>query len=68
MSTVTLTVTGMTCGHCAASVREEVSSIDGVTGVDVDVSSGRLTIDSVRELDAQVIRNAVEEAGYQLAG
>jgi copper chaperone len=67
MSTVTLTVTGMTCGHCAASVREEVSSIDGVTGVDVDVSTGRLTIDSVRELDAQVIKNAVEEAGYQLA-
>jgi copper chaperone len=67
MSTVTLTVVGMTCGHCAASVREEVSSIDGVTGVDVDVSSGRLTIDSVRELDAQVIKHAVEEAGYQLA-
>lgn len=67
MSTVTLTVTGMTCGHCAASVREEVITIDGVTGVDVDVSSGRLTIDSVRELDAQVIKDAVEEAGYQLA-
>jgi copper chaperone CopZ len=67
MSTATLTVTEMTCGHCATSVLEEVSSIDGVTGVDVDVSSGRLTIDSVRELDAQVIKNVVEEAGYQLA-
>ena len=67
MSTVTVTVTGMTCGHCAASVREEVDSIAGVTGVDVDLSSGTVTIDSVREVDADAIKNAVEEAGYQLA-
>lgn len=65
----TVTVTGMTCGHCAASVREEVASIAGVTGViDVDLSSGKVTIDTVRELEADAIRNAVEEAGYQLAG
>lgn len=67
MSTVTVIVTGMTCGHCAASVRDEVSGIAGVTGVEVDVSSGRVTIDSVREVDADAIKTAVEEAGYQLA-
>jgi copper chaperone len=52
MSSVTVTLTGMNCGHCAASVREEVSRIAGVTGVEVDVASGRVTIDSTRELDA----------------
>jgi copper chaperone CopZ len=57
----------MNCGHCAASVREEVSRIAGVTGVEVDVASGRVTIDSTRELDAAAIKDAVEEAGYQLA-
>jgi copper ion binding protein len=67
MSTVTVTVTGMTCGHCAASVREEVSSIPGVTAVDVDLASGKVTIDSEREVEANVIKGAVEEAGYELA-
>jgi copper ion binding protein len=68
MSTVTVTVTGMTCGHCASSVREEVGSIPGVTAVDVDLASGKVTVDSERQVEAQVIKNAVEEAGYQLAG
>jgi copper chaperone len=67
MSTVTVTVTGMTCGHCAASVRQEVGSIPGVTGVNVDVASGRVTIDSEHQVGADAIMNAVEDAGYQLA-
>jgi copper ion binding protein len=67
MSTVIVTVTGMTCGHCAASVREEVGSIPGVTAVDVDLASGKVTIDSEREVEANVIKGAVEEAGYELA-
>jgi copper chaperone len=68
MSTVTVTVTGMTCGHCASSVREEVGSIPGVTAVEVDLASGKVTIDSERLVDADAIKSAVAEAGYQLAG
>ncbi|RAV11982.1 cation-transporting ATPase [Mycolicibacterium sp. GF69] len=67
MATTTVTVTGMTCGHCAASVREEISEIAGVTTVDVDVASGAVTIDSVAPVDAGAIKSAVEEAGYRLA-
>ncbi|WP_102143755.1 heavy-metal-associated domain-containing protein [Mycobacterium hubeiense] len=67
MSTTTVTVSGMTCGHCASSVREEVGSIPGVAAVDVDLNSGTVTIDSDRQIDADVIRGAVEEAGYRLA-
>jgi copper chaperone len=67
MSAVTVTVTGMTCGHCAASVREEVGSIPGVSAVDVDLASGEVTVDSEAPLEAAAIKNAVEEAGYQLA-
>lgn len=66
MSTVTVTVTGMTCGHCAASVREEVGSIPGVTAVDVDLASGKVTFDNEREVEADAIKGAVEEAGYHL--
>jgi copper chaperone len=68
MSIVTVTVSGMTCGHCATSVREEVESIPGVTAVDVDVASGKVTIDSEAPIGTDAIQGAVEEAGYQLAG
>jgi copper chaperone len=68
MSTVTVSVTGMTCGHCASSVRDEVGSIPGVTAVDVDLASGKVTIDSERLVYDGAIKSAVEEAGYRLAG
>lgn len=68
MNTMTVTVTGMTCGHCASSVREEIGSIPDVTAVDVDLASGRVAIDSDGPIDPDAIKNAVEEAGYQLAG
>ena len=68
MSTVTVTVTGMTCGHCAASVREEVENIPGVISVDVDLISGKVTIDSDGPIRTDAIQGAVEEAGYELAG
>jgi len=60
-------VTGMTCGHCAASVREEIGAIPGVTTVDVDLATGTVTIDSTRDLDPAAIERAVREAGYRLA-
>ena len=68
MSDTTYTVKGMTCGHCANSVTEEVGQIDGVTGVAVDVPAGTVTVSSDRALDAAEVRAAVTEAGYQLVG
>jgi copper chaperone len=66
MSTSTVTVLGMTCNHCALSVREEVGAIAGVTDVDVDLKSGRVTVDSGAPVDPNAIKRAVEEAGYEL--
>lgn len=60
-------VSGMTCGHCTASVREEVGELDGVREVDVDLSTGLVTITSDRELPLDEVRAAVTEAGYTLA-
>lgn len=61
------TVTGMTCGHCVASVTEEVQEIPGVEQVDVVLETGALTVTSAEPLDDATVRSAVEEAGYQLA-
>jgi copper chaperone len=68
MSESTYTVTGMTCGHCVASVTEEISEIDGVTDVAVDLPTGAVTVTSSKPVDSADVRVAVEEAGYQLAG
>ena len=65
--TTTYTVTGMTCGHCAASVTEEISEIAGVEDVAVVVETGALTVTSAAPLDPAAVQAAVEEAGYALA-
>ncbi|MFG1646810.1 heavy-metal-associated domain-containing protein [Amycolatopsis sp. NPDC049252] len=66
MSDSTYTVTGMTCGHCARSVEEEIRGIDGVTGVAVDLATGAVTVRSAAALAVEDVRGAVEEAGYRL--
>lgn len=67
MTTSTYTVTGMTCEHCVGAVRGEVSAIPGVTDVDVDLSTGRVTVTSEAPVDLETIRASVDEAGYELA-
>jgi len=57
-------VTGMTCGHCEMSVREEVGEIAGVTGVEVSAQTGRLVVTAEGDLDDAKVLAAVEEAGY----
>ena len=67
MSTSIYTVTGMTCSHCVASVTEEVTKIPGVTDVQVDLASGAVAIASEEPVAERSVREAVEEAGYELA-
>ncbi|WP_026065664.1 heavy-metal-associated domain-containing protein [Actinoalloteichus spitiensis] len=67
MASATYTVEGMTCQHCVRSVEEEVGEIDAVTGVTVDLATGRLVVDSSTELSPDLVRAAVAEAGYTLA-
>jgi copper chaperone len=68
MSTATYTVVGMTCGHCVSAVTEEVTQVPGVTGVEVDLESGGLTVTSEAPVADDAVRAAVEEAGYEVAG
>ena len=67
MSTATYTVVGMTCGHCVSAVTEEVSQVPGVTGVEVDLASGGVTVTSETPVEETAVRAAVEEAGYEVA-
>jgi copper chaperone CopZ len=68
VTTASYTVVGMTCGHCVNAVTEEVSAVPGVTGVDVDLATGGLTVTSDAPVDEAAVRAAVDEAGYSVAG
>lgn len=64
MNTSEYQVTGMTCGHCEMSVREEVSNVPGVQEIQVSAQTGTLVITSARPVDDDAILAAVDEAGY----
>ena len=61
----TYTVAGMSCGHCATSVREQVSEVAGVAAVEVELPSGRMVVRGV-DVSNAAVKAAVEEAGYEL--
>ena len=60
-------VVGMTCDHCARSVHAEVSAIDGVTDVDVDLTNGVVRVTAEQPVPVTALSDAVAEAGYTLA-
>ena len=67
MTTNEFQVTGMSCGHCEAAVREEVGRIEGVEQIDVSASKGRLLVTVGGPVDDAEIIAAVSEAGYSAA-
>ncbi|MEU7723379.1 heavy-metal-associated domain-containing protein [Streptomyces tibetensis] len=68
MPATTYAVSGMSCGHCKATLTEVVGELDGVRGVLVDLDSGHVTVTSAAEPDDAAIAKVVDEAGYELTG
>lgn len=66
-STSTYYVEGMTCAGCAGKVSGTVEKLAGVTGIDIDLASGGLTLTTIAPIKEEAIRKAVEEAGYKMA-
>ena len=64
--TVTYSVPAIHCAHCAMSIREEISEVEGVEVIDIDLDSKLVTV-SGDELDDTALRAAIEEAGYEAA-
>ena len=63
--TTTYTVPGMSCGHCKAAIETEVSKVAGVSSVDVDLETKRVTV-SGDPVDDTAVRAAIDEAGYDV--
>ncbi|WP_163544897.1 heavy-metal-associated domain-containing protein [Occultella kanbiaonis] len=67
--TTTIDVTGMTCANCVAHVTEELEGVDGVLNVSVELRAGEpspVTVVSNGPLDETAVRDAVDEAGYDV--
>jgi copper chaperone len=65
VSTNEYQVSGMSCGHCEAAIRGEVSRIAGVDSIDVSAQTGRLVVTGTASVDDATILAAVSEAGYE---
>ena len=57
----------MTCGHCVSAVTEEVSAIDGVESVEVDLATGAVVVQASVDPTREQMGVAVDEAGYAVA-
>ena len=72
MTLATYQVTGLTCEHCVHAVTGELTNLDGVTDVSVDLVPGgksAVTVTSEAPLPEHAVVAALDEAGdYQLAG
>jgi copper ion binding protein len=67
MATTTYAVTGMSCQHCVDAVTAEIGRIAGVEQVQVDLPAGAVTVTSEAPLAIELVRDALDEAGYDLA-
>jgi copper chaperone CopZ len=66
MITNAYTVKGMTCAHCVQAVTAELSALPQVADVGIDLANGIVTISSESPVDVDVLRDAIDEAGYEL--
>lgn len=63
----TITVKGMSCNHCKASVEETLGKMDGIESVNVDLASGKVDYKETSPVELENIRKAVEKIGFEVA-
>ncbi len=62
----TIKIKGMSCQHCVKSVAAALAAIDGIKNVTVELESGQATFEETKPVDERLIRERIEEAGYEL--
>lgn len=61
-----ITVRGMTCNHCKASVTQALSVIPGVTSVEVNLETGETKWGESDHVDVETIKNAIRRIGFEV--
>jgi copper chaperone len=67
MSKIEIDIKGMTCGHCAMSVTNELATLEGVANIKVDHAAGKAVVE-VDGVTNEQLAEAVSEAGYEATG
>jgi len=69
MQTVTLGISGMTCGGCVSSVTKVLKALDGVAKAEVSLEKRSAVVDyDPGKVGIEQLMRSVEEAGYEIAG
>ena len=63
-----ITVKGMSCGHCAAAVTKALGALPGVSQVQVDLATGRVTFENANPVPEEELARAIKAAGYEFVG
>jgi Cu+-exporting ATPase len=61
-----LKVEGMTCGNCQKHVRNALSKMEGVTGVEVSLEAKTATVQATRDIPVEEFEKVIADAGYEL--
>jgi len=62
----TFRVEGMTCEHCVMTIKKALSAVEGVSRVDVSLSTGTVKVELDRDVPFEDLKKAVEEWGYRV--
>ena len=64
----TITIEGMMCGHCEASVKKALEALDGVITADVSHEKGTAVVALEKDISDDILTKAVEEKDYKVTG
>ncbi|BFI99388.1 copper chaperone CopZ [Priestia sp. Y58] len=68
MENVTLSVQGMSCGHCVKAVEGGVGELNGVKSVEVSLEDAKVTVAfDPRQVTVEDIKEAIDDQGYDVA-
>ena len=63
MQKTEIEISGMTCGHCAASITKELAAVPGVHVLEVNHATGKAIVEG--EASEENLVAAIDKAGYQ---
>ena len=62
----TIKIEGMKCQHCVSSVQKALETLDGITGVQVDLEANEASFEG--DVDLQQVKTAIAEKGFSMVG
>ena len=65
--TTTVTAPEIVCGGCANSIKKALEKVGGVSDVQVDVASKKVTVKHGENVSRETITDALDRAGYSVA-